>query len=132
MWKTPPRCVLLLKKLDATLDFQLDQVAAFLGLEEGLTVVVEAHDYRRMRAAYGWTFLESFDDDEKPQLHQVRVVTKSTKRSQDVNIGVGRRFCCVSGRRRRHPARLHALPLVRPPHHRLQPRLHGLPHQPRV
>ena len=71
MWKTPPRCVLVLKKLDATLDFQLDQVAAFLGLEEGLTVVVEAHDYRRMRAAYGWTFLESFDDDEKPQLHQV-------------------------------------------------------------
>lgn len=76
VWKTPPRCVLLLKKLDATLDFQLDQVAAFLGLEEGLTVVVEAHDYRRMHAAYGWTFLESFDDDEKPQLHQVGSCTR--------------------------------------------------------
>lgn len=63
--------MLVLKKLDATLDFQLDQVVAFLGLEEGLTVVVEAHDYRRMKAAYGWDFLESFDDDEKPQLHQV-------------------------------------------------------------
>lgn len=71
VWKTSPRCVLVLKKLDATLDFQLDQVVAFLGLEEGLTVVVEAHDYRRMKAAYGWEFLESFDDDEKPQLHQV-------------------------------------------------------------
>jgi hypothetical protein len=63
--------VLVLKKLDPELEFQLDQVVAYLGLEEGLTVVVEALEYRRMQAAYGWTFLESFEDEEKPSLHQV-------------------------------------------------------------
>lgn len=73
LWKTRPQCALVLKKLDDSLDNVTDEVIQYLGQEERLTVVVEAHEYRRLMAQRpDWSsFLESYDEDEQRELHSV-------------------------------------------------------------
>ena len=71
MWKTPPKTVLLLKKLGNELMDQAQTVASFLFHQEGVNVMVEPDVHDMFARLPGYGFVQTFYNQDASQLHEM-------------------------------------------------------------
>lgn len=70
MWKSPPKTVLLLKKLGQELMEEAKQVASFLYHEEGMNVLVEPDVHDIFARIPGFGFVQTFYSQDTSDLHE--------------------------------------------------------------
>ena len=71
VWKTRPKCVMVLKKLGDELREEFISVIRFLGEEQGLRVLVEPSEYASVMDNTGMSsFVDTWGDDDANSLHQ--------------------------------------------------------------
>lgn len=74
VWKSRPKCVMVLKKLGHELEREYAEVVRYLGVEQGMTVLVEPAEYealldREPGAAGPW--MDTWGEEDVPNLHRV-------------------------------------------------------------
>lgn len=73
VWKSRPKCVMVLKKLGHELEEEYAEVVRYLGVEQGMTVLVEPDEYSvlldRDPCASGW--MDTWREEDVPTLHRV-------------------------------------------------------------
>eukprot|EP00252_Welwitschia_mirabilis_P002532 TRINITY_DN1249_c0_g4_i1.p1 TRINITY_DN1249_c0_g4~~TRINITY_DN1249_c0_g4_i1.p1 ORF type:complete len:366 (-),score=63.43 TRINITY_DN1249_c0_g4_i1:227-1324(-) len=69
MWKTPPKTVLLLKKLGQELMEEAKQVASYLYYKEKMNVVVEPEVHDMFSRVPGFSFVQTFYNHDISDLH---------------------------------------------------------------
>lgn len=70
MWKTPPKTVLLLKKLGQELMEEAKQVASFLYHQEKMNVLVEPEVHDMFASLSGFGFIQTFHNQDASDLHE--------------------------------------------------------------
>ena len=73
VWKTRPKCVMVLKKLGEELVDEFMSTVRFLGVEEGLRVLIEPAEYARLEAEgvlKDVPFVDTWGEDDSNRLHQ--------------------------------------------------------------
>lgn len=70
MWKTPPKTVLLLKKLGQELMEEAKQVASFLYYQEKMNVLVEPEVHDMFASLPGFGFIQTFHIEDASDLHE--------------------------------------------------------------
>lgn len=71
VWKTRPKCAMVLKKLGNELMEEYISVIRFLGEEQGLRVLVEPSEYASVMEHTGMSsFVDTWGDDDSNYLHQ--------------------------------------------------------------
>lgn len=70
MWKTPPKTVLLLKKLGQELMDEAKQVASFLYYQEKMNVLVEPEVHDMFASLSGFGFIQTFQIQDVSDLHE--------------------------------------------------------------
>eukprot|EP00252_Welwitschia_mirabilis_P002529 TRINITY_DN1249_c0_g1_i1.p1 TRINITY_DN1249_c0_g1~~TRINITY_DN1249_c0_g1_i1.p1 ORF type:complete len:797 (-),score=170.05 TRINITY_DN1249_c0_g1_i1:66-2456(-) len=70
MWKTPPKTVLLLKKLGEELVEEAKQVASYLYYKERMNVVVEPEVHDMFSRVPGFSFIQTFYNHDINDLHE--------------------------------------------------------------
>lgn len=68
VWKTKPKCVLVLKKLGSELMPQYTEILKFLGEEHNLKCLVEPHDYEELSSL--GQYIDTYTLDEVSDLHR--------------------------------------------------------------
>lgn len=71
MWKTPPKTVLLLKKLGMELMDQAQTVASYLFHQEGMNVMVEPDVHDVFARIPGYGFVQTFYNQDTSELHEM-------------------------------------------------------------
>lgn len=72
VWKSPPKCAMVLKKIGDELMDELEEVLEYLGREEGMLCVVEPDDYMRLLQrgrAPAWDWVDTYQECQTGQLH---------------------------------------------------------------
>ncbi|KAK9824097.1 hypothetical protein WJX72_007721 [[Myrmecia] bisecta] len=68
VWKSRPRCVMILKKLGKDLHGEFMETLRYLGEEEGMRVLVEPHEYAQLDTR-GLEYVSTFSEEECDRLH---------------------------------------------------------------